>query len=99
MRFNSPRQTASGLASKVRPFPWVNSVGGEAFGAEALPRAQSKLGRGAELELPDGYVRFYQKDHEVYALGRGQVVVKVNRVEQLSTRRRRGSGWTRSGSG
>ena len=78
--FNTPRHTASGLASKVRPFPWVNTVGGEAFGAAALPQAQSKLGRGAELDLPDGFVRFYQKDYEVYALGRGQVVMKVSRV-------------------
>jgi len=70
---------ASGLATRVRPFPWVNTVGSEAFGAARLPTAQSKLGKGAKLELPPGFVRFYQQSHNVYAINRGQVVIKITR--------------------
>ena len=77
--FNTPAGTASGLATRVRPFGWVNSVGAEAFGAARLPRAQAKLGKAPKLDLPDGFVRFYQQNHTVYAIDRGQVVVKVTR--------------------
>ncbi|MEO1237689.1 MAG: DUF4349 domain-containing protein [Planctomycetota bacterium] len=77
--FNAPSGTASGLAGRVRPFAWVNSVGDEAFGARPLPHAQPKLGRAPKLTLPGGFVRFYQKDHRVFAIDRGQVVVKLTR--------------------
>lgn len=77
--FNTPVGTASGLAGRVQPFGWVSAVGAEAFGARRLPQAQPKLGRAPRLELPDGFVRFYQQDHRIYAIDRGQVVVKVSR--------------------
>ncbi|MEM8737982.1 MAG: DUF4349 domain-containing protein [Planctomycetota bacterium] len=77
--FNTPAGTASGLSARVRPFAWVNAVGGEAFGATRLPRAQVKLGKAPKLELPDGFVRFYQENHTVFAINRGQVMVKVTR--------------------
>lgn len=77
--FNTPAGTASGLATRVRPFGWVNAVGSEAFGAARLPRAQAKLGKAPKLELPDGFVRFYQDNYRVFAIDRGQVVVKVTR--------------------
>lgn len=77
--FNTPAGTASGLAGRVRPFPWVNSVGSEAFGAARLPNAQPKLGRAPKLTLPEGFVRFYQQDHRVFAINQGQVVIKVTR--------------------
>ncbi len=79
VRFNAPRGTSSGLATRVRPFPWVNTVGGEAFGAARLPQAQSRIGKGARIDLPEGFVRFYQQDYRVFAIDRGQVVLKVTR--------------------
>ncbi len=77
--FNAPKGTSSGLAGRVRPFPWVNEVGAEAFGAARLPKAQPKLGKAARVELPDGFVRFFQRDYRVYAIDRGRVVLKVSR--------------------
>ncbi|MEM9420597.1 MAG: DUF4349 domain-containing protein [Planctomycetota bacterium] len=77
--FNTPAGTASGVAGRVRPFRWVNGVGGEAFGAARLPQAQPKLGKAAKLTLPDGFVRFYQQDYRVFAIDRGQVVMKATR--------------------
>ncbi|MEM7626146.1 MAG: DUF4349 domain-containing protein [Planctomycetota bacterium] len=77
--FNTPAGTASGLATRVRPFGWVNAVGSEAFGAARLPRAQAKLGKAPRLDLPDGFVRFSQENYRVFAIDRGQVVIKVTR--------------------
>ncbi|MEM1027617.1 MAG: DUF4349 domain-containing protein [Planctomycetota bacterium] len=79
VNFNRPAGTDSGLAGRVRPFPWVNSVGSEAFGAARLPNAQPKLGKAPKLTLPDGFVRFYQQGYRVFAIDRGQVVIKVTR--------------------
>lgn len=79
VNFNTPAGTASGLAGRVQPFPWVNAVGSEAFGASRLPTAQPKLGKAPKLTLPDGFVRFYQHEHRVFAIDRGQVVIKVTR--------------------
>ncbi len=81
--FNTPTRTASGIASRIRPFPWVLAVGAEAFGVDGLPRAQSKLGRGTKLDLPAGFVRFFQQDYRVYAIDRGQVVLKVSRYDNF----------------
>ena len=81
--FNTPSGTASGIASRIRPFPWVLAVGAEAFGVDDLPRAQSKLGRGTKLDLPAGFVRFYQQDYRVYAIDRGQVILKVSRYDNF----------------
>ena len=77
--FNTPTGTASGLAGRVTPFPWVATVGSEAFGARRLPNAQPKLGRGAKLDLPPGFVRFFQQDYHLFAIDRDQVVLKVTR--------------------
>jgi hypothetical protein len=77
--FNAPAGTASGLATRVRPFGWVNGVGDEAFGRDRLPAAQPRLGKGPDLDLPDGFVRFYQQQHRVYAIDGGQLVMKVTR--------------------
>jgi peptidoglycan hydrolase-like protein with peptidoglycan-binding domain len=77
--FNAPKGTASGLAARVRPFPWVNTIGAEAFGAAPLPHAQPQLGKAAQINLPEGFVRFFQQDYRVYAINREQVVLKLTR--------------------
>lgn len=84
VQFNSPLPQQQVVAAI--PFPWVRNLGDGLLTGIAQPRPDTSMWRRKvmAIDLPAGYVRYYERDALAEAMNADNVMIKLQRHENFS---------------